>query len=78
MTELNLLSKKLELIQWLSNLENPGVIARLLALRDSVQSDWWESLSDKEKGSILKGLEDSEAGKLIDHEVVRKTYERWL
>jgi predicted transcriptional regulator len=33
--------------------------------------DWWQSISDKEKVLISKGLEDAENGKLIPNDEVR-------
>ena len=61
--ELNLLNKKLELIQWLSIEEN---------------KDWWNSIAESEKEAIESGIQDANAGKLNPHSKARKIYEKWL
>ncbi|RZK00249.1 MAG: hypothetical protein EOO46_21200 [Flavobacterium sp.] len=70
--------KKLELIQWLSTLEDSKVIEKIIDLRKSQTKDWWNSISDSEKQSIEKGLSDSESGKLNSHLNARKLYDKWL
>ena len=76
--ESNILNKKLELIQWLSTLEDKGIIEKLIRLRKEENTDWWDSISDEEKTSIEKGLEDIEKNTLTPHDKVRKVYEKWL
>jgi len=76
--ELNMQSKKLELIQWLSTLEDSSIIEKIIELRKSENKDWWNSISDDEKQSIDRGLEDAESGKLNPHSTARKLYEKWL
>jgi hypothetical protein len=76
--ELNILNKKLELIQWLSTLEDPSVIEKIIDLRKNEDKDWWDSISDIEKRSIEKGLQDAQSGKLNPQSEARKLYEKWL
>ncbi|MEX0360370.1 MAG: hypothetical protein AB3N10_05200 [Allomuricauda sp.] len=76
--DLNLQGKKIELIQWLSTLDDQSMIEKLMALRESEKMDWWNQLSENEKASIKKGLKDIENGKLIPHEKAKKLYDRWL
>ena len=76
--ELNIQNKKLELIQWLSTLEDSTLIEKIMELRKRESKDWWNSISESEKQSIEKGLEDAEAGKLNPHTNARKLYEKWL
>ncbi len=76
--ELNLQNKKLELIQWLSTLENSTIIEKIMDLRKQENIDWWNSISEDEKESIERGLADAEAGKLNPHTKARKLYEKWL
>lgn len=70
--------KKIELIQWLSTLEDKAIIEKLLKLRDQEAEDWWNSISEEEKASIKKGIEDAEKGNLNPHSTVKKLYEKWL
>lgn len=71
-------NKKIELIQWLSTLEDQSLIDKLLKLRDAENTDWWQELSAKEKASIEKGIKEAEEGKLKPHSEVRDKYEKWL
>ncbi len=73
-----MLDKKIELIQWLSSLEDKVVIEKLLQFRKTETKDWWESIPDKEKTSISKGIEDADKNKLSPHSSARKLYEKWL
>ena len=76
--ELNILNKKLELIQWLSTIEDSTIIEKIMDLRKKESKDWWNSISESEKESIEKGLNDADAGKLNPHSNARKIYEKWL
>ena len=62
--EPNILNKKLELIQWLSTIEDPSIIEKINELRKKESSDWWNSISENEKKSIELGLKDAASGKL--------------
>lgn len=72
------LNKKIELIQWLSTLEDNSIIEKLLKLKKEETKDWWESISKAEKDSIEKGILDADNNKLEPHSNVRKIYEKWL
>ena len=76
--ELNIQNKKLELIQWLSTLEDSNLIEKIKELRKRESKDWWNSISENEKQAIEKGIEDADAGKLNPHTNARKLYEKWL
>ncbi|MFM6947970.1 MAG: hypothetical protein ACKOWQ_03050 [Aquirufa sp.] len=76
--ELNLQSKKLELIQWLSTIEDLSVIDKIIDLKKQENKDWWNLISDEEKQSIEIGLQDADAGKLNSHSKARQLYEKWL
>ena len=70
--------KKIELIQWLSTLEDQSVIDKIMELRESEKANWWDDLSQQEKDSIEKGISDADAGKLKPHAKARDLYEKWL
>ena len=76
--ELNALNKKIELIQWLSSIEDSSIIDKIMELKKKESKDWWNSISDDEKQSIEKGIQDADAGKLKPHSEARKLYEKWL
>jgi hypothetical protein len=74
----NILNKKLELIQWLTSLEDKTIIEKLLQFRKEQNPDWWKDISNEERLSIEQGLKDAECGKLKEHSEARKIYEKWL
>jgi hypothetical protein len=76
--KLDLLNKKLELIQWLSTVEDSTILEEIMDLRKRQNKDWWNSISEIEKEGIEKGLKDAESGKLNPHSRARKLYEKWL
>lgn len=66
-TELNIQSKKLELIQWLSTIEDLSILNKIINLKKQENKDWWNLISENEKQSIEKGLQDADAVKLNSH-----------
>ena len=76
--KLNIQKKKLELIQWLSSIEDSSIIEKILELRNQESKDWCNSISDSEKESIEQGLKDADSGKLNTHSTARAKYEKWL
>lgn len=77
-TDSTLLNKKIELIQWLSTIEDVSLLNKIMNLRKNESIDWWNSISDEEKKSIEVGIKDADQGKLNDHSKARKLYEKWL
>ena len=76
--DINLQNKKIELIQWLSTLNDQSLIDKLMKLRKKERTDWWNEISAAEKKSIEKGILDADNGKLTSHLDVKKVYEKWL
>jgi len=76
--DLNIQNKKIELIQWLSTIEDISVLEKIMELRKHQNKDWYNSISENEKQSIEMGLEDAESGKLNPHSTAKKLYEKWL
>lgn len=71
-------SKKLELIQWISTVEDASILDRILEIRENENPDFWNNLSDLEKESIEKGLDDAKQGRLKSHSKAREIYGKWL
>ncbi len=76
--ELNILNKKLELIQWLSTVEDSTILEKIMDLRKRENKDWWNSISENQRDSIEQGLKDAESGKLNPHSSARNLYGKWL
>lgn len=70
--------EKLELIQWLSTIEDLSILDKVLDLKNQENKDWLNSISETEKSSIEQGLQDAEQEKLIPHQSVKKLYDKWL
>lgn len=67
---------KLELIQWLTHMDDDDTLTYLLAVKDSTEdkADWWFGLSETQKAGIERGMKDIEAGRVISHEDVMQRY----
>jgi hypothetical protein len=67
---------KLELIEWLTKLEDNETIKYLKIVKDSKnnKNDWWNDLTEEQKRGIQKGLKDIEEGRVFSHEEVRRKY----
>jgi hypothetical protein len=76
--EINIQSKKIELIQWLSTIEDLSILNKIIDLKKQENTDWWNSISESEKQSIEKGLQDAESGKLNSHSKAKQLYDKWL
>ncbi|OWK97653.1 hypothetical protein EGH90_10815 [Kaistella haifensis] len=76
--DINIETKKLALIQWLTSLNDVSMIDKIMELKQEETKDWWNEISDEEKESIEKGLSDAESGKLTPHSEIIKKYEKWL
>lgn len=74
-TELQIQNKKLELIQWLSTIEDLKFLEKISDLiSHEKKKDWWDEISDAEKQSIEKGIAQADAGKLNPHSKAREIY----
>ncbi|CAL65904.1 hypothetical protein [Christiangramia forsetii] len=76
--DINIQNKKIELIQWLSTLNDESVIEKIMKLREKEKTDWWQEISKEEKNSIEQGIKDADSGKLKSHSEAKKLYEKWL
>ncbi|MGE0018279.1 MAG: hypothetical protein AB7S72_01325 [Draconibacterium sp.] len=67
---------KLEIIEWLAKLEDSDTIEYLKIVKDlkGGEGDWWDELTEDQKQSIERGLNDIEAGRLISHDAVKAKY----
>ena len=67
---------KLELIEWLTKLEDSDTIEYLKFIKDYREEnrDWWDDLTSEQKEGLLRGLKDIDEGKVTPHEEVAKKY----
>ena len=78
MSTTNIQERKLELIQWLSVIEDVSLIEKISELKEQSARDWWEDVSSAEKESIARGIEDADAGRLRPHSEAKTIYEKRL
>ncbi len=71
-------SKKIDLIQWLSSVDDLKVLDQISDIRAKDLKGWWSDISEEEKASITKGVEDADKGNLKPHSEARKVYGKWL
>ena len=76
--EISLQETKIELIQWLTTLEDSSLLQKIQELRKADSKDWWDEITSEEKKSIEKGIADSKAGRVKPHSEARMVYEKWL
>lgn len=76
--DIDLQNKKIELIQWLSTLDDQSLVDKLMKLRKKEKTNWWNEISIDEQKSIEQGIQDAEKGKLTSHTDVKMIYEKWL
>lgn len=66
---------KLELIEWLTKLEDENTIEYLRVVKDSKsEKDWAESLTSEQKAGIERGLKAINEGRVTPHEEVKKRF----
>jgi hypothetical protein len=74
---MNIETRKVSIISWLTHLSNEDIISEIERLKDT-EPDWWDVISDDEKSEIEKGLLEIEAGEIKTHEEVMSKYNKWL
>jgi hypothetical protein len=66
---------KLELIEWLAQLNDEDTIQYLKVVKDSSsEKDWWPNLTPEQRAGIERGLQDIDQGKITSHEDVKKRF----
>lgn len=76
--EVNIQNAKIDLIQWLTTLEDGNIIQKIIDLRNNETKDWWNEISEAEKESIEAGIADANNGKVKPHSEAKKIYGKWL
>ena len=74
----NIQNAKIELIQWLTTLDDKSIIQKIMDLRKKESVDWWNEVTEDEKKSIEKGLAEAEKGDLLPNSEAEKIYGKWL
>jgi len=78
---MNISAEKLEIIQRICEIQDNDLIDLIKYVVDSPhtsRSDWWDQITQEEKDSVNRGLNDLQQGKVYSHDQIRKKYEKWL
>ncbi len=77
---MNIQTEKLDLIQWISNLNDASVINKLREIKNSYaqSKNWGAHLKEEELESINRGLKDLEEGRVHSHNMARDIYGKYL
>ncbi len=67
---------KLELMEWLTKLEDNDTLDYLKIVKDSNESEqkWWNELPESVKAGIQRGLDDVNEGRTASHNDVKLKY----
>ena len=70
-------AEKLNLMKWLSDVNEVSVIQQFIILKNTQQTDWWEVISEDEKIEIETGLAEADKGEVLAHEEVMSKYQKY-
>lgn len=67
---------KLELIEWLTKLNDFDTLHYLKIVKDSIKKnqDWWNDLAEEQKLGIQRGLNNIDEGKIVSHDSIKDQY----
>ena len=71
---MDLAVKKIELIEWLTRLQDEKLIKKVESLRKEAEADWWDTLTAEHQEDIEAGVADLEAGRKKDFKKVLSKY----
>jgi hypothetical protein len=70
MNVMNLETRKRNLIHEVATVQEDEILEKVEEIQKE-SSDWWDSLSDKDKGAIENGLQQLNSGNYLQHDQVR-------
>jgi hypothetical protein len=77
MRTMDIAGRKINLISWISNLQDEKILSRIETVKGE-EADWWETISDEERAEIEEGIAQLDRGESIPHEQVMAKYKKWL
>ena len=67
---MNIESRKINLINWISTIQEDSILEKVEKIQKE-KTDWWETLSDKDKKAINEGLDQLDRGEHLTQSEVR-------
>ena len=74
---MNLETRKLNIISWISSLEDESIIDRIEKLRSN-EVDWWTTIDANEKADIERGILQADNGDVKTTDEVISKYKKWF
>ncbi len=74
---MNLEPRKVDLISWITNINNAKLIEMLENIRDQ-EDNWWEEIPTETQKIILESEDQADSGNLVSHDQVLKKYKKYL
>lgn len=74
---MNLDTRKLNIISWISSLEDESIIDRIEKLRSN-EVDWWTTIDANEKADIERGILQADNGDVKTTDEVISKYKKWF
>lgn len=71
---MNIAVRKIELIEWLSGVQDENLIKRVEGLKKEAETDWLDTLTKEQQEDIDAGLSDLEAGRKKNFNKVLSAY----
>ena len=70
MEVMNLETRKINLINWISSLQEADLIDKMEAIQKE-NADWWDTINNKDKQAIEEGLVQLDKGEFLTRSQVR-------
>jgi len=67
---MNLETRKINLINWISTLQDEITLEKMEKLQKE-RTDWWDTMSNEDKDAVNEGLAQLDRGEYITHAEVR-------
>lgn len=77
METMNLETRKINIISWVSHLKDESMLSRLEELQTQ-KDDWWNLISDEERTEIEEGMQQADREELKSTDEVLSKYKKWL
>ncbi|MGE5394073.1 MAG: hypothetical protein ACM3P1_04965 [Candidatus Saccharibacteria bacterium] len=74
---MNLETRKLKIINWISRLQDETIIEKIETLQLR-RRDWWNLIDEDEKSEIENGIRQADNGELKTTEEIMSKYKKWL
>lgn len=71
-------TEKLGLIQWITRLNDKELVDQLKKIMDAYLEQSLADITEEEKASVKRGVEDFKMGRIHSHETAQKVYEKYL